>query len=101
MSSLDRSPSRSTSDSAAPCEFSWRAIEPFSCYSHLCGVLLAIAALVALIVTSEGAPRIVGFSIYGASLILLYLASTLYHWLALSPEQREWLNRCDHVAIFL
>jgi hemolysin III len=101
MGSLDRPPTSSVSRDCAPCEFSWRAIEPFSCYSHLLGVLLAIAALVALLVLSDGAPRIVGFSIYGASLILLYLASTLYHWLRLSPKQRDWLNRFDHVAIFL
>jgi hemolysin III len=80
----------------------WRAIEPFSCYSHLVGVLLAISGLVVLLALSRDDPwRIVGFSIYGASLILLYLASTIYHWLLLPIPQRRWLNRIDHVAIFL
>ena len=80
----------------------WRAIEPFSCYSHLVGALAAIAALVVLVVTSHQDPwRVVGFSIYGASLVILYLASTIYHWLLLPIPKRRWLNRIDHVAIFL
>jgi hemolysin III len=80
----------------------WRAVDPFSCYSHLLGVALAIIGLVVLVATSGDDPwRIVGFSIYGASLILLYLASTVYHWLLLPIAQRKWLNRIDHVAIFL
>jgi hemolysin III len=79
----------------------WRAVEPFSCYSHLCGMILAIAGLVVLLVASPDPWRRVGFSIYGASLILLYLASTLYHWLLLPIPKRKWLNRFDHVAIFL
>lgn len=80
----------------------WQAIEPFSCYSHLAGVFLAIAGLVILVVLSEDDPwRIVSFSIYGGSLILLYLASTIYHWLLVPIARRKWLNRVDHVAIFL
>jgi hemolysin III len=80
----------------------WRAVDPFSCYSHLLGVALAFVGLVVLVVTSGDDPwRIVGFSIYGASLILLYLASTVYHWLLLPIAKRKWLNRIDHVAIFL
>jgi hemolysin III len=85
-----------------PARSRWRAIEPFSCYSHLVGVLLAISGLVVLLGLSRGDPwRLVAFSIYGASLILLYLASTVYHWLLLPIAQRKWLNRIDHVAIFL
>jgi hemolysin III len=80
----------------------WRAKEPFSTYSHLLGLLLSIAALIALVVLSEGNPwRTVGFSIYGASLIVLYSASTIYHWLPLSPRGEDLLRRFDHIAIFL
>ncbi len=85
-----------------PARSRWRAIEPFSCYSHLVGVLLAISGLAVLLGLSRDDPwRLVAFSIYGASLILLYLASTVYHWLLLPITQRKWLNRVDHVAIFL
>jgi len=80
----------------------WRAVDPFSCYSHLFGVALAIVGVVVLVLSSGDDPwRIVGFSIYGMSLIVLYLASSVYHWLLLPIAQRKWLNRIDHVAIFL
>jgi hemolysin III len=66
------------------------------------GVLLSIAGLVALVAQSRGhSLRVVGFSIYGASLILLYSASTIYHWLEISPRGEDLLRRFDHVAIFL
>ncbi len=80
----------------------WRAKEPFNSYSHMLGVLLSMAGLVALVVESRGHPwQIVGFSIYGASLILLYSASTIYHWLHVSPRGNDVLRRLDHVAIFI
>ncbi|TME71507.1 MAG: hemolysin III family protein [Chloroflexi bacterium] len=80
----------------------WQAKDPASCYSHLLGVALSITGLVTLIVESHGDPRrVVGFSIYGASLILLYSASTIYHWQALSPRGEDILKRLDHVAIFV
>jgi hemolysin III len=92
--SLNRPPRRQRSR--------WQAVDPFSCYSHLLGAALAVAGLVVLVTISHDDPwRVVGFSIYGASLIILYLASTVYHWLLVPIAQRKWLNRVDHVAIFL
>jgi hemolysin III len=92
--SLNRRPRRQRSR--------WQAVDPFSCYSHLLGAALAVAGLVVLVTISRDDPwRVVGFSIYGASLIILYLASTVYHWLLVPIAQRKWLNRVDHVAIFL
>jgi hemolysin III len=79
-----------------------RVKEPFSCYSHLLGVVLAVPGLLWLTIQSNGEPfRTVGFSIYGMSLILLYSASTLYHWLPLSPRKEDLLRRFDHVAIYV
>jgi hemolysin III len=79
-----------------------RVKEPFSCYSHLLGVLLAIPGLAWLIIRSDGEPwRTVGFTVYGTSLVLLYSASTLYHWLPLSPRADDRLRRFDHVAIYV
>jgi hemolysin III len=66
------------------------------------GVVLSIAGLVALVVQSHGhSLRVIGFSIYGVSLILLYSASALYHGLELSPRGEDLLRRFDHIAIFL
>jgi hemolysin III len=44
--------------------------------------------------------HIVGCSIYGATQILLYTASTLYHSIPL-PRAKAVLRLCDHAAIFL
>src|SRR3989442_734123 len=80
----------------------WQAKDPASCYSHLLGVALSITGLVTLLMESQGDPwRVVGFSIYGASLILLYSASTIYHWQPLPPRGEDILKRLDHVAIFV
>jgi len=44
--------------------------------------------------------HIVSFSIYGSSLLILYLASTLYHG-AKNPELKQKLNVFDHAAIYV
>lgn len=79
----------------------WRAKEPFNSYSHLLGVVLSIIGLVALVATASGPRRVIGFAIYGTSLVLLYAASTIYHGLHVSPRLEDWLRRFDHMAIFV
>ena len=74
-----------------------------SSVSHGVGALLGVAALVILVVLAagQGDPwRITAFSIYGASLVLLYLASTLYHGIPY-PRVRRVMRRLDHAAIHL
>lgn len=71
--------------------------------THGLGAAAGIAALVLLVVPSAqmGDPwRIVAFSIYGASLISLYLASTLYHAIP-GTRAKGWLRRFDHAAIYI
>lgn len=71
--------------------------------SHGVGVLLSIAGLVVMVVFASlygDAWHIVSCSIYGATLILLYTASTLYHGITL-PRVKRVLQRIDHAAIFL
>ncbi len=70
--------------------------------THGVGVVLAVAALVVLVVGAAriGDPwRLVSFSLYGTSLVALYLASTLYHAIP-GENAKRWLKRCDHAAIF-
>lgn len=77
--------------------------EKWNILSHFIGLLLSIAALVLLVVFSSlkgEAKHIVSFSIYGASLIVLYSASTLYHY-SKSPKLRRRLNIFDHAAIYV
>jgi len=71
--------------------------------THGLGVLLGVAGLVALVVLAARrgqAVHIVSCSVYGATLILLYLASTLYH--ALRPgKAKDFFQIMDHSAIFM
>ena len=71
--------------------------------THGVGAALSIAGLSLLVVFAamNGDPwRIVSFSIYGATLVILYLASTLYHSIQ-SPRVRPIMRRFDHIAIYL
>jgi len=71
--------------------------------THGIGILLGIAALVLLITFTEAprdAWRITSFSIYGASLIFLYLASTLYHSFSTRSVKR-FLRKLDHAAVYV
>ncbi|NOR28956.1 MAG: hemolysin III family protein [Lutibacter sp.] len=77
--------------------------EKLNVISHAVGLVLSIAALVLLVVYSSiygSAWHIVSFSIYGASLIVLYSASTFYHYVQ-SPKLRHRLNIFDHSAIYV
>jgi hemolysin III len=72
--------------------------------THLLAALLSVVVLVTLVV--QGAQRarawhVVSFAIFGASLILLYTASTLYHLLPLRDVHREVLRRLDHIMIYV
>jgi hemolysin III len=70
--------------------------------SHGVGVLGAIAVTPVLIVnaTKYGPAAIVGASIFGGTMIILYLASALYHAFPHSRTKRVF-NILDHSAIFL
>jgi hemolysin III len=76
--------------------------EPFSGLSHLGGAALGIVGLVVLVSLARGKPwHVSGFAIYGATLVLLYLASALYHLLPVGPIHLERLRIFDHVGIYL
>lgn len=71
--------------------------------THGIGAALALAGLAVLVVLAAraGDPwRIVSFSIYGASLVTLYLASTLYHGFR-SPRVKRIFHVLDHSSIYL
>lgn len=80
----------------------FRVKEPFSSLSHLAGAALAVAGLVFMLIWSDGKPwSIVSASIYGGSLILLYLASGIYHLAPVAPKIERRLQKMDHAAIYL
>jgi len=77
--------------------------ERFNTISHGIGLILSLPAMVLLIVYSSiygNVWQIVSFSIYGLSLVTLYLASTLYHG-ARNGSLKEKLNVFDHSAIYI
>jgi hemolysin III len=76
--------------------------ERFNSISHLLGAVAALAGAVVLVVyaSMQGDPwKIVSFSIYGATLFLLYLFSVLYH--SLRGKLKRIFRRLDHLAIYL
>ncbi len=70
--------------------------------SHGIGVIFAITALVLLLVKSNSTPEIISSIVFGSSLIMLYLCSTLFHSF---PENMKRVftvfQRLDHSSIFL
>lgn len=77
--------------------------ERFNAYSHLFGAILAITGTVLLLIQSaySGNPyRIVSSAIYGASLIFLYVISTLYHSMR-KQHAKSILQKFDHCAIYI
>jgi hemolysin III len=71
--------------------------------THGTGVGLSIAALVILVVFAArlgDAWKVVGFSIYGAMLIIMFLSSTLYHAFQ-QPMVKRFFRILDHSCICL
>lgn len=76
--------------------------ERFNGYTHLVGAILALAGaglLIGLATLRADPMRIASFSIYGATLCLLYLASTLYH--STRGRAKRLFRKLDHCAIYL
>ncbi|MGZ5698964.1 MAG: PAQR family membrane homeostasis protein TrhA [Usitatibacter sp.] len=76
--------------------------ERFNGYSHLAGAVLALtggAILVVLGALRADPWRIVSFSVYAATLLLLYLASTLYH--STRGRTKAVFRILDHCSIYL
>ncbi|MBP2653759.1 MAG: hypothetical protein H6Q73_1328 [Firmicutes bacterium] len=77
--------------------------EILNAVTHGVGAILALVGLIALIVAASIYGNIwhrISFSIYGVSLFLLYLASTLYH--SFQNQKLKYVFKiCDHAAIYL
>ncbi len=77
--------------------------EPLSSLTHLIGALLSVAGLVLMVVfaaTYGRASDVVGASIFGSSLIMLYVASALFHFFAQGTRAKRLFQRLDHACIF-
>ena len=71
--------------------------------THGLGAILALGALVLLVVFASiygNGWHIVSFTIFGTTLVILYLASTLYHSIT-HPNAKFLFRKFDHMSIFL
>ena len=72
--------------------------------SHLFATCFALVGSALLVVQASalGDPwKIVGFSVYGLSVVTLFLASTLHHGLDRGPRVNEVLRTLDYDSVFL
>lgn len=79
------------------------AEERLNISSHALGFILSIAALVLLVTRASiygTAWHVVSFSVFGASLIVLYAASTIYHSTK-EPVLRDRMRVVDHASIYI
>ena len=76
--------------------------ERFNSYTHLAGSVLAVtgaAALVTMAAERADPVRLASFTVYGATLCLLFMASTLYH--STQGRAKEIFRKLDHCSIYL
>jgi len=70
---------------------------------HGVGIGLSIVALILLVIFGKrngDVWDVVSFSIFGVTLILLYLSSTLFHGVR-GKKAQEFFRKCDYIGIFL
>lgn len=78
--------------------------DPGSAITHFIGMLMAIFAATPLLIRGLSDPdpvHIISLMIFIGSMILLYAASTTYHWLDLSERANRILRKVDHMMIFV
>lgn len=76
--------------------------ERLNAHTHLAGTVLALAGAVVLVgmaAIKADPVRLVSFSVYGTTLCLLFLVSTLYH--STQGEAKNLFRKLDHCAIYL
>ena len=81
-----------------------RKEEIWNAITHGVGALVSIPALILLIIFAlerGSADRVVTFAIYGATMLLLYICSTLLHSSFNNPKLQYIFSIMDHSAIYL
>ncbi len=80
----------------------FRIKDPGSAITHFIGMVMAAIASVPLLIKAAHQPDsvyIIAMSVYAASLILLYAASTTYHTFDISERVNKLLKKIDHMMI--
>jgi hemolysin III len=81
-----------------------RVKDPVSGFSHLTGLVVALAAvsfLLGFVYARGNRAMLASCAAYGATLLALYAASSVYHLVLASPRVTRLLRLLDHAAIYL
>ncbi len=85
--------------------FAQRAREPMSSYTHFWGAVASVAATVLMVLRGifSGASwlLVLGAGLFGLSLIALYTASSVYHFVVAGPRRLLRLRKLDHSMIYV
>lgn len=68
--------------------------------SHGLGLIFAVVGLVYLLLRSDSVLAVTSSAIYGSTLTIMFLASTIYHGVT-NQHLKSWLKLVDHSAIYL
>lgn len=78
--------------------------EPLSSIFHFIGTLFAVIALVLLVILATLMGKVlhvIGFAIFGASMIMLYTTSSIYHLFQNGTKGKRIMQRFDHSMIYI
>lgn len=78
--------------------------EPGNALTHLLGTLFALIALILLLQKSihlASVPHTIAFTVFGISMVLVYVASTLFHGLRVDEKTEQLLRTLDHSMVYL
>lgn len=84
--------------------FSLHMKEPGNTITHLIGAVLSLAGLIYMLyqgISSGSGLYLAGGLIFGLSLLALYSASTIYHWVPGSERLTKALRQVDHAMIYV
>ena len=78
--------------------------EPGSALTHLAGVVLAVLAAFPILVKAAfrgSAREVAAMAVFMGSMLLLYLASTVYHAVTVRAARLRRFQKLDHMMIFV
>ena len=78
--------------------------DPGSAITHFIGMMMAIFSAVPLLIRALQHPEkvyVISLAVFIVSMILLYLASTVYHSFDISAHTNKILRKIDHMMIFI
>ncbi|KPZ58450.1 hemolysin III family protein [Pseudoalteromonas sp. P1-25] len=77
-----------------------RKEEKLNVLSHALGIFFAVFVMWDLFKQATSIKAYISTAVYGASLFVLFLSSTLYH-ASVQPKIRAFYKKCDHCAIYV